>query len=100
MSSTTNQQPPSNITEEQKQKTDEHGVPLWILAPTEEKTLLKEHQAWTEKMCEKEFSNKKEAMVQCVAHYGSPAMFNKLREAYIERKISYREKLDQENKTL
>lgn len=35
---------------------DNHSVPLWMLSPGEEKTLLKEHQAWTETQCQKQFS--------------------------------------------
>lgn len=35
-------------------------------------------------------------MNECVGRYGSPAMFDKLREEYIERKINYRKKVEDE----
>lgn len=39
----------------------------------------------------------KEAMIECVGHYGSTAMFGRLREEYIERKIAYRTKTTEED---
>ena len=43
----------ANSPEENK---DSYPVPLWILSPGEEKTLLKEHQAWTETQCQAQFT--------------------------------------------
>lgn len=36
-----------------------------------------------------------EAMRECVGRYGSTAMFDKLREEYIERKIKYRKDIEE-----
>lgn len=41
-----------------KESTEKRNVPLWILSPGEDKVLLKEHQAWAEKQCEKQFIGK------------------------------------------
>lgn len=32
-----------------------HKVPIWMLSPSEEKALLKEHQIWAEKQCESQY---------------------------------------------
>jgi len=32
--------------------------PIWMLSPMEEKALLKEHQAWAEKQCEKQYDGR------------------------------------------
>lgn len=59
MSSNTEQTQQEPQQAQQQQQTDEHNVPLWILSPSEEKTLLKEHQTWTESMCDKQFAGTK-----------------------------------------
>lgn len=48
------EQKPNTTTTTEDNK--EHNVPLWFLAPAEEKTLLKEHQEWTEKQCETQYN--------------------------------------------
>lgn len=40
---------PTDSSEEQRK------IPIWMLSPSEEKTLLKQHQAWAEKQCEKQY---------------------------------------------
>lgn len=46
-----------NITD--NTQTGEHKVPIWMLSPSEEKNLLKEHQIWAEKQCEAQYDSKK-----------------------------------------
>lgn len=113
---------------------EEHKVPIWMLSPSEEKTLLKEHQVWAEKQCEKQYDGKintnirfilifrlirfflefalcckefrwtfpwkcnvpKQALMDCVAVKGSPAMFQKLRDEYIDRKIAAKKEAEAE----
>ncbi|CDO55483.1 similar to Saccharomyces cerevisiae YKL137W CMC1 Evolutionarily conserved copper-binding protein of the mitochondrial intermembrane space [Geotrichum candidum] len=88
--------------------------PIWMLSPMEEKALLKEHQAWAEKQCEKQYdafalccksftwsfpwkcNGPKQDLIDCVGEKGSPAMFQKLREEYIDKKIEKKRKEEAE----
>ena len=45
--------------------------PIWMLSPMEEKALLKEHQAWAEKQCEKQYDGR--CFIFFLRHVKSPA---------------------------
>jgi len=79
-------------------------VPAWILAPYEEKALRAECQERTNEKCAEQFRKMgecvskhqvlfswycpdlKKDLLDCVAHWGSHAEFEKLRLVYIEKK--------------
>lgn len=84
--------------------TAETPVPIWILAPYEEKLIRAECQERTNNICANKFfrmgectakhqllfswycADQKKELLDCVAHWGSKDQYEKLREIYIEKK--------------
>lgn len=81
-----------------------HLVPAWMLAPHEEKEVLKRTQEKANEKCAKVFfdfgdcckkhqlffswkcADQKKAMIQCVEHWGTQEKYLEQRDLYIEEK--------------